>query len=602
MQEIAKTLTWTFIHSLWQGLLAALLCAIIISSTRNAPARLRYNLLGIVMILFFASSIVTFITQWHVEAKLVTTPFAAIPDDTQVISNIISPMDNFMGWVNSNSDAIIVLWTFFFFLSCIRLVTGVAAVNRLKHYKTHPVTNDWKIKLGQLQLVTGVRCSVSLLQSELVKVPMAFGILKPVILLPLGLLTHLPAEQVETILLHELAHIRRKDYLVNLLQHIAEAIFFFNPAIRWISSLIRQEREACCDDMVVAGCEQKTDYLKALINFQEYSFSHSSHAMGISSKRHYLLNRVKRMITNKNKGINLFEKVALLAGVILFSAFNYITKETDAKAEPVNPISYSVEQAGTEVLPIVVSKPAQAKEYRPVKKKNTNKQNKLVTDTVPKRKNKTLDNKNSGDNKPPVKLGDREQATQDANATLQEIIQLKNQIGLKKENIGKMKEQLITKDGQEKEKILDEIERERDEINEKRRELDLKRERLENLREKAKEKQAEEKRSESKRVNKEEKAPTIANNHANQWDKSDQWDVSVEKEYGVKPSPGSTGSQKNKIEIDNNKWYKQEYQYKIGLSRKDPPRVKQQPPAPENLKTPGAPAKKAKAVRPYTAN
>ena len=171
----------------------------------------------------------------------------------------------------------------------------------------------------------GVRCSVSLLQSQLVKVPVALGILKPVILLPLGLITHLPPEQVETILLHELAHIRRRDYLVNLLQHIVEAIFFFNPAVRWISSLIRQEREASCDDIVVANCNQKTNYLNALVNFQEYSFKHNTpYAMSIGSKRHYLLNRVKRIINNKNKGVTLFEKAVLACrGVFVFCFLFY---------------------------------------------------------------------------------------------------------------------------------------------------------------------------------------------------------------------------------------------------------------------------------------
>src|SRR5262249_48310656 len=158
------------------------------------------------------------------------------------------------------------------------------------------------------------------------------GIIKPVILIPLGLIAHLPPEQMETILLHELAHIRRQDYLVNILQYIVEAIFFFNPALRWISSLLRQEREACCDDMVMNSGSHKSNYLHALVSFQEYAHGHTPYVMGIKRKHHYLLNRVKRMLTNKNDGVNVLERLALLGGIILFSAFCFMgTKKIEEK-------------------------------------------------------------------------------------------------------------------------------------------------------------------------------------------------------------------------------------------------------------------------------
>jgi beta-lactamase regulating signal transducer with metallopeptidase domain len=529
------------------------------------------------MILFFAVSVITFIIQSRVEAKPVAAHSFTIRHDVPVINSASGLMDNFIAWVDANSDTVVLAWAFFFLLSCLRLVTGLAAVNRLRHYKTHPVTAEWKAKLEQLQLVIGVRHSVSLLQSELVKVPMALGILKPVIFLPLGLLTHLPTEQVETILLHELAHIRRRDYLVNLLQHVTEAIFFFNPAMRWLSSLIRQEREACCDDIVIANCNQKSNYLHALISFQEYSLCHSSYAMGISCKRHYLLNRVKRMITNKNKGVNFFEKIALLAGVFLFSAFSYVTKEPKGKNEPV-----IMQQPAATVLPIVVSKP----EHLSVKKekKKINHLNTPVTDTVPAKKSAVHNSKSIDDKKPVTKLDDREQAAKDADATLLEIIQIKNQIGLKKESIGIKKAQLTMKDGQEKEKIQKEIDEERCEIDEKRRELDRKREQWQELKKQAEEKLREQKNTAVKTVTDKVKLITI---------------------QGVKDAVASAlknnyvsadFSKELNFKIDNNKLIKQEFKYQMDLQLKDPPPAKPRP-APEDLKTPGAPAKKAQPVK-----
>src|SRR4030095_11498069 len=95
------------------------------------------------------------------------------------------------------------------------------------------------------------------LQSSLTKVPVVIGHLKPVILFPIGILNSLPQNEVEAILLHELAHIARNDFLINLLQQFTEIIFFFNPAVIWVSSCIKSERENCCDDIAISVTQDK---------------------------------------------------------------------------------------------------------------------------------------------------------------------------------------------------------------------------------------------------------------------------------------------------------------------------------------------------------
>ncbi|HEY9259181.1 M56 family metallopeptidase, partial [Chitinophaga sp.] len=151
-----------------------------------------------------------------------------------------------------------------------------------------------------------------------VKVPAAIGTLKPVILVPLGMLTKLSADQVEAILLHELAHIRRNDYFVNLLQSFAETLFFFNPAVLWLSSLIRAERENCCDDMVVAGPSSRKVYISALVAFQQHYINDNSigMAMAFPGKQHTLLDRVRRIVSNENRHLNLAEKLMLLGSIM----------------------------------------------------------------------------------------------------------------------------------------------------------------------------------------------------------------------------------------------------------------------------------------------
>jgi beta-lactamase regulating signal transducer with metallopeptidase domain len=349
--EILKALSWTFVHSLWQGLIAAIAAAIIILCTRKSTARLRYNLLGMVVIFFLVATVFTFSQQLKngTVAEKSVTPFTAYDAETAVVAydidttpaSSVSVTKELVGFLNGNADLFVLIWGVFFLVNCMKLITGIAGVYRIRQYKIHPVSEEWRMKLIQLSKSIGVRQSVRLLQSELVKVPVAIGLFKPVILVPLGLLSHLPPDQVETILLHELAHIRRKDYLLNILQRFTEAVFFFNPALLWISSLIRQEREACCDDIVVANTNHKGNYLEALISFHEYSQASPGYAMAISTKRHYLLNRVRRMVTRENKKLNLMEKIFLLIGVATVTAFTFIpqkeniAKKNQAVVEPV---------------------------------------------------------------------------------------------------------------------------------------------------------------------------------------------------------------------------------------------------------------------------
>jgi len=521
--DTLKALAWTFVHSLWQGLVAALLAAVIISVTKRTTAKLRYNLLGTILILFLATAFITFfieLRQQHQIASSVLQQTETITGNNANNSSVTAVLsEGFVAdlrhWFNNNTVLILLAWFIFFLFNCLKLFTGLASVNRLRNYKTHPVTEEWKIKFEQLQNSLGIRQSVQLLQSELVKVPVALGYFKPVILLPLGLMANIPAEQVETILLHELGHVRRKDYLLNFFQHFAEAIFFFNPGMRWISSLLRQEREACCDDIVVANSDQKRNYLDALVAFQEFSFTPAAYAMAISSKPNYLLNRVKRMLTKENKKLTIFEKAALLSGMILFSAFTYTSQQKDMKAMSLTiavqqlPNSLQLTERTEEKVSIITVPPVMKKKITSVQKP--------VIDTTPVKKD-TL-TKLIPENKTLPTKQDWEKASSDADKALQEIIKLKEQIGAKKETIGRKKEQLQKQEGKDKERVIEEIEKVQGEITGKRGELEKKRALYEKLKAKEKEQEQEKKSKE--------------------WelkgdDKSKEWEIKQEKKSEVK--------------------------------------------------------------------
>lgn len=341
--DLFAALCWTFLHSLWIGLVAAILAGTVIIGTRKSAAVIRYNLLGSILVLFLISAAVTLYLQLRssISIQAVTIEYHVEPVGNASLNNqpaAIPPpgfIDSIVVFLNRNATVIVFIWFFVFAAKNIKLAVDLLWINRIRRHKVHSPTQGWQHKVNTLATALRIKKAVTLLQSELVKMPLTVGFFKPVILLPLGLLANLPPDQVETILLHELAHIRRRDYLVNILQTFAESVFFFNPFILWISSLLRDEREACCDDVVIDSVSHKKSYIEALVAFQEYALANPGYAMALGRKRSSMIDRVKRMLTSENKKLNNMEKLILLAGITALTAFSLVPqKENTATGKP----------------------------------------------------------------------------------------------------------------------------------------------------------------------------------------------------------------------------------------------------------------------------
>jgi hypothetical protein len=145
---------------------------------------------------------------------------------------------------------------------------------------------------------------------------MMIGAIKPVILLPIATMNHLSTEQVEAILLHELAHIRRHDYLLNIFQTIAEALLFFNPFVWLISRVIRREREHCCDDMVISCNASPLSYAQALAILENDRINTNQLALAATGNKNQLLNRIKRIMEMKKSNINSAQLTIIIVAII----------------------------------------------------------------------------------------------------------------------------------------------------------------------------------------------------------------------------------------------------------------------------------------------
>ncbi|GEP90566.1 Signal transducer regulating beta-lactamase production, contains metallopeptidase domain [Chitinophaga terrae (ex Kim and Jung 2007)] len=318
-ESVLKALCWTFIHSLWQGLGYSLAAGAVLLLTRRSAPALRYNLIALILLCFVATTGVTM----YLLFPGTTAPAAAAPLVTgQAATVAASFRQQFAAYCDSNAPLLVLCWFIIFMIKFLKMIAGLAYIRRIRSYGVYPPGDHWNNKVKELAGKLQISAPVKLLESMLVKVPVVTGWLKPVIMLPLGLMAELPEDQVEAILLHELAHIRRKDYFVNLLQSFVEIFFFFNPAVYWLSALLREEREHCCDDLAVHGSNNKATYIKALVAFQEYRLGVNDNpaALAFAESKHQLLERVKRMVYNHNKNLNIKEKLFLATGVFILAA------------------------------------------------------------------------------------------------------------------------------------------------------------------------------------------------------------------------------------------------------------------------------------------
>ncbi len=237
-----------------------------------------------------------------------------------------------VSYFNTHYNIIVLIWFLIICAKSVQMAVGLHGVFHLRRTKVFAVGEDWENRLLQLAEQLRIKQTIRLLESGIAKVPMVIGHLKPVILIPIGLINSLSTDEVEAILVHELAHIRRRDYLVNLLQSFMEIVFFFNPAVLWTSQLIKTERENCCDDLAIAQSRNTENYIRALLSCEEYKEAGPNYAMAFPGSKNTLLDRVKRMVGNRNHSLNMFEKTVLtICLVVLGLGVSAFTAREDIK-------------------------------------------------------------------------------------------------------------------------------------------------------------------------------------------------------------------------------------------------------------------------------
>lgn len=305
---------WALIHSLWQGAAVALLLAGVLRAfpgvgvNPGVASRRRYGVACVSLVTVVGLIVITFFCYADVgqmdRGRPVVADMAVVTELTRI--NVTPPLSTELlvtaeqtagpfEWVERYLPWMVVAWLIGMSIVSLRLLTGWGVLRRMCYRDVLPINAALQGRVSALCQTMRVRRVVRVLESSRAVTPMVVGWVRPVILLPTASLTGLSSQQLEAVIAHELAHVLRHDYLVNLLQCVAETLLFYHPAVWWIGRVIRQERERCCDDLAVTVSGDRVDYARALLHIAESAPPHGGR-LSVASQGGDLSSRVRRLL------------------------------------------------------------------------------------------------------------------------------------------------------------------------------------------------------------------------------------------------------------------------------------------------------------------
>lgn len=339
-REVVEAIGWTLFHSLWQILAVAILLAIVLASFDAISAAAKYFIAYASIVIIAGWSSVTFIQSYkaarekaELRKEIMANPMIVVEHFRESLQNHTNlstqhaekPTLNIKwllvkAYFQRNFPVIVVIWFVGLLFFLLRFAGGLWFISRLRHKQLTAIDESWAVCLHNFSNQLNIHKPVRIFQSQLAQMPLTLGFFKPVILLPTSALTGLSVQHIESIIAHELGHIARRDYLLNIFQSVFEIVFFYHPAIWWISSIIRTERENCCDDIAVKLTGDSIHYAKTLALVQENVLLQQSLAMAFGAKKNQLLKRIKRILNPQTMKNNLTEGIVasciILAGIV----------------------------------------------------------------------------------------------------------------------------------------------------------------------------------------------------------------------------------------------------------------------------------------------
>ncbi|QDT04995.1 Regulatory protein BlaR1 [Rubripirellula lacrimiformis] len=367
--QVAQRISWMLVHSFWQFALIAVALGIGLRLLRGRSPRGRYGVMCVAMLLMVIVAAVTFFavtpdvsssplraaaasidTRGNIDTKIqnagLTPLSASVIPSVEIEASIVVDLNNspvsqesatrftakrilaaitdfVVRWMN----LILACWLGGIVLLSLRPLIGWRATRTLRSRGRTTVSESIETATKCVAERLGVGRVIEVAQSTLVEVPTVIGWLKPLVLLPASAATGLSTAQLEAVIAHELAHVRRHDYLVNLFQIVMETVFFYHPAVWWVSRRIRIEREECCDEIAAGLTGDRVAYARLLVWLEESRQQSSSQTLAMSADGGSLLGRVRRLMSGPSPSTSAGPWVtasvlAILAGTVCLVTFN----------------------------------------------------------------------------------------------------------------------------------------------------------------------------------------------------------------------------------------------------------------------------------------
>ncbi len=310
MTQLPQAIAWTLIHFCWQAAAIAAAYRLMSAAIARRSSQTRYLVALSALLLMVGAAVVTF--AWELRSDSTATSIAATaanfrasiaadfprssaPGLAVTPQQVPAPsrltLADLLPWIDG-------LWLVGVFALSIRSLGGWWYLRRLRLASTIEAPTSVIAAFQRISTILGLSRAVTLRLSTAIDSPMTMGTLRAIVLLPLSAITLLGPEELEVVLAHELAHVRRADFFWNILQTIAETLFFFHPAVWWLSARIRHERELCCDDLALKICPNPIVYAHALVHLEEQRSRHLRFAMALDGHQSHatLLTRIARIL------------------------------------------------------------------------------------------------------------------------------------------------------------------------------------------------------------------------------------------------------------------------------------------------------------------
>lgn len=343
--NMIQALGWSILHSIWLGAVCYIIINIIKLINPKQSAAARYNTAFFLQVSIFLGFMISFLFYYS-KYKAMENLYQATPPE-------MIPAINFQERSPFSLERmfpyLVAAYLIGFIIQVLILCNSYLKLRQLKYTGLDSIPKEWNLLFNKSKESLQISKRVSIFLSKHISVPLTVGFLKPFVLFPIAFVNNLNTTQVEAIILHELAHIKRQDYLFNLLKVVMETILFFNPFVWALSKMIEKERENACDDMVLKQISTPIHYAKALVELEELRMKNTpALSMAATGNKNHLFQRIKRITNMETNHRNvkqqllavLASSVAMISLALLIPAQQSVAEEIEL-IDPIVPVPHA---------------------------------------------------------------------------------------------------------------------------------------------------------------------------------------------------------------------------------------------------------------------